>query len=356
MVQAMAEGKLSGAGKYGNQCQSLMAARYGFQKTLLTTSCSDALEMCAMLARLKEGDEVIMPSYTFVSTANAFVREGAKIVFADSLPGHPNIDPDAIESLINPKTRAVVVVHYGGVEPPMERISALCRTHGLLLIEDAAQSIHSRDKNGDWLGKKGDLAVVSFHDSKNLGCGEGGMLIINNPNYNHLAEILWEKGTNRYDFSKGKTDKYEWLEVGSSFLLADLNAAYLLAQLENAEEITRRRREAWDYYAAHLQRKEEYPIFNQQAVTDGDNHNAHIFFILLENKACRDILIQKFKEKQIIAVSHYLALHQSPYYTTHHGYKPLPNAEKFEDCLLRLPMYNDITRDEQDRVIEVLLA
>lgn len=349
MVHAMADGKISGAGQFSKKCANMLNNLYGYEHTLLTTSCSDALEMCAMLIDIGPGDEIIMPSYTFVSTANAFIRQGAKVIFADSTPQHPNIDPDSIANAITAKTKAVVVIHYGGIEPNMDKIIKLCKQHNIVLIEDAAQSIHSQKKN-QWLGKKSDLAVMSFHDSKNITCGEGGLLIINNQVYKEKAEILWEKGTNRYNFTLGKVHKYEWLDIGSSFLMADLNAAYLYAQLENADTITANRKKLWHNYAQQIQ-SNEFMTSCHDTITRENDHNAHIFYLDIHSALFKEKLLQVFKKENIYALSHYLALHNSPYYLSKNDKMSLPNAERFEHSILRLPLYMDLTISDQERVI-----
>lgn len=338
MQQAIINGKLSGGGEFSRKCQSFFEERYGFKKSLLTTSCTDALEMSALLLDIKEGDEIIIPSYTFVSSANPFVLRGAKIVFADSEVATPNIDVQQIESLITHRTKAIVVVHYAGVACDMESLLNICKKHNVYLIEDAAQAIDAFYK-GKPLGTFGHLAAFSFHDTKNITCGEGGMLAINDERFIERAEIIWEKGTNRKKFFRGEVDKYEWVDVGSSFLLSDLNAAFLWAQLERLDEIQAKRVEIWETYHHFLAKAN---FFQSPFIHDYASNNGHIYYITCNNIEERTDLIQYLKNEGIQTAFHYQSLHQSTFYKEKHDGRVLKSAEKFTDCLLRLPFYYEL--------------
>lgn len=340
---AVMRGHLSGNGFYSKKCQKWFEDKYGFGKCLLTTSCTDALEMCGLLLNLKPGDEVIMPSYTFVSTANAFVLRGAEIVFVDSQQEHPNMDVDAVEKAITKHTKAIVAVHYAGFPCDMERLSALAKKHNLVLIEDAAQAIDV-EYMGKYLGAWGDLATFSFHETKNIQCGEGGMLVVNNERFFDRAEILWEKGTNRQAFFRGQVDKYRWVDLGSSFLLSELNAAYLAGQIERITRVQEKRKAIVAWYMQglmplHVAGFVELPV-NQFSP------NGHLFYLLLKNSDERDALIAHLKYNNILAVFHYQCLHNSPFYLQNHAPKAMPNAERYENCLLRLPVYATLQTDE----------
>lgn len=350
---AIERGRLSGNNQYTKQCHGFFEKRYGFRKTLLTTSCTDALEMCALLARLEPGDEVIMPSYTFVSTSNAFVLRGAKIRFADSYPDNPNIDPAGIEALITPRTKAIVVVHYAGVACDMDPIMDIARRHNLLVLEDAAQAIESFYK-GKPLGGIGDAAAFSFHETKNIISGEGGLLSVNRADFAERSEILWEKGTNRAQFFRGEVDKYGWVDVGSSFLPAEIVAAYLWAQLENIDDIQAKRLAIWQRYWDGLKPLADAGHFNLPVVPDYATNNAHMFYLVLPNLDARTSLIDKLKGKDILAVFHYLSLHKSPFYAPHHDGRELPHCDHFADCLVRLPLFYELTEAEQAFIIETI--
>ncbi|MEO6252349.1 MAG: dTDP-4-amino-4,6-dideoxygalactose transaminase [Ferruginibacter sp.] len=351
---AVSSGKISGDGMFTKKCHEFFEKRYGFKKVLLTTSCSDALEMAAILLDIKEGDEVIVPSFTFVSTANAFVLRGAKIVFADCEEHTPNIDTTKIEALITPKTKAIVPVHYAGMACDMDAIMLLAGKYNLFVVEDAAQAIDSFYK-GRPLGSFGHLAAFSFHETKNIISGEGGMLVINDERFLHRAEIIREKGTNRSAFFRGETDKYGWVDIGSSFLPSDIIAAFLFAQLENLDEIQQRRKKIWETYykgLSGLQQKglADLPILPEYAV-----NNAHMFYIVCKDLEERTALIAKLKAEQIGAVFHYISLHSSPYYLTKHDGRPLPHADRFTNCLLRLPFYFELKEEDQQKVIDTIL-
>ena len=342
---AVKSGKISGNGKYTQLCQKFFEERYHFKKCLLTTSCTDALEMAAILLNIKEGDEVIMPSYTFVSTANSFVLRGAKIVFADSRADHPNIDETRIEALITNKTKAIVVVHYAGVACEMDTIMDIANRHNLFVVEDAAQAIDNyyAGKNGSQpLGSIGHLSAFSFHETKNIISGEGGMLAINDPQFCDRAEILWEKGTNRSAFFKGEVDKYGWVDVGSSFLPSEIIAAFLWAQLENLDKIQDQRKKHWNNYNEKLADWAKSNNILLPLVAEYSTNNAHMFYIICESEKQRSAIIGKLKAGNIMAVFHYISLHESEFYKDKHDGRFLDNTQKFTDRLLRLPLYYEL--------------
>lgn len=350
---SVSKGKISGNGIYTQKCQSFFEKEYGFKKTLLTTSCTDALEMAAILLNLKEGDEIIMPSYTFVSTANAFVLRGAKIIFADSEQLTPNIDAAKIEPLISKKTKAIVIVHYAGISCNMDAIINLAKKHNLFVIEDAAQAIDSYYKSIP-LGSMGDLATLSFHETKNIISGEGGMLIINNDKFIERAEIIWEKGTNRAAFFRGEIDKYGWVDIGSSFLPSEIVAAFLWAQLENLKDIQQKRLQIWNYYNEHLKEIEIEDKASLPYIPEYASNNGHIFYLVCKNLKEREALIAYLKKENIHAVFHYQGLHQSKFYKNVHKNTHLPNCERYSDCLLRLPLFYDLNNDMLDKIISYI--
>ncbi len=351
---AVYSGHLSGNGKYTKKCHQFFEDRYGFKKTLLTTSCTDALEMCAMLLDIKQGDEVIIPSYTFVSTALAFARQGAKIIFADSCNTHPNIDVNKIEALITEKTKAIVPVHYAGISVDMNKIMQLADKYNLFVIEDAAQAIDSYYKNKP-LGGIGHLGVFSFHETKNVISGEGGLLIINDDRFLKRAEILWEKGTNRASFFRGEINKYGWVDTGSSFLPAETTAAFLFAQLENIDTIQKKRIANWHLYYNGLktlqeQKKIKLPIISQYATNNG-----HMFYIICKTEQERANLIKHLKDNDIHAVFHYLSLHKSEYIKSQNNNTPvLPMSDFYMEHLLRLPMYYEMIEESINKVINTI--
>ena len=353
IFEAVRNGKISGNGKHTNLCQDFFQNRFGFKKSLLTTSCTDALEMSALLSNIDEGDEVIVPSYTFVSSALAFVRERAKIVFADSLANHPNMDTSKIKDLITEKTRAIVVVHYAGVACDMDPVMELAAKHNLIVIEDAAQAIDSTYK-GKPLGSIGHFGTFSFHETKNIQCGEGGMLAINDDQYANRAEIIWEKGTNRAEFFRGEVNKYGWVDIGSSFLPSEITSAYLYAQLQHLDNIQSKRKAIWERYYEHLSSLHELGHLELPTLPDFATNNAHMFFIITNSIEQRSKLISHLRSNEIHAVFHYLALHDSSYYTDKHDGRELPNAEKFENCLLRLPLFNDLKLEQVDLICKTI--
>ena len=354
MYQAVYTGKLSGNGVFTKKCQHFFEEQYGFKKCLLTTSCTDALEMCALLCDVKPGDEVIVPSYTFVSSALAFVRQGCRIVFADSTAYNPNIDAEKLEALITPKTKVIVPVHYAGVACDMDRIMKIADRHGLIVVEDAAQAIDSYYK-GRPLGTIGHLSAFSFHETKNIIAGEGGLLGINDGRFVRRAEIIWEKGTNRSEFFRGEVNKYGWCDTGSSFLPSEVIAAFLWAQLENMEMIQTKRKELWNRYFAGLQKLEEKGLMRMPNVPDYATNNAHMFYIVCRSLEERTGLINYLKEHDVLSVFHYLSLHKSDYYTKHYENIPeLPLCDLYADCLLRLPMYYELTLEQVDDITELI--
>ena len=336
--QAVASGKISGNGMFTKKCQAFFEDRYGIQKALLTTSCTDALEMCAILLDIKEGDEVIMPSYTFVSTANAFVLRGAKIVFADSSKETPNIDANKIEPLITVKTKAIVVVHYAGIACDMDVIMNLSKKYNIPVVEDAAQAIESFYK-GKPLGSIGHLSAFSFHETKNIISGEGGLLGVNDEKYIDRAEIIWEKGTNRSAFFRGEIDKYGWVDIGSSFLPSEIIAAFLWAQLENLEDIQNRRKEIWNFYLEKFKDNKKVIL---PYIPDYATNNAHMFYLLLENLEARNNFIQSYKEVGVNPVFHYVSLHSSPYFKDKHDGRKLVNCDRYANNLVRMPLFYEL--------------
>jgi dTDP-4-amino-4,6-dideoxygalactose transaminase len=351
--QAVESGKISGDGLFTRRCQDFFSFRYGFKKVLLTTSCTDALEMSALLLDIKEGDEVIMPSFTYVSTATAFVLRGAKIVFADIDPLTLNIDAGKIEKLISAKTKAIVVVHYAGVACQMDEIVDIAKKNNIFLIEDAALSIGASYK-GKALGSFGQMAAYSFHETKNIIAGEGGALLINDESFSERAEIIREKGTNRSKFFRGETDKYNWVDLGSSFLPSEIIAAFLYAQLENIDQILQKRISIWDKYSAELRDLEKQDKIRLPRIPEYASKNGQLFYILCKNLRERSSLIQFLLDKKIKTVFHYLPLHMSPYYQDKHDGRELPVTCDISDRLLRLPLFYTLEEKEQSYIIEMI--
>lgn len=345
---------MSGNGEYTKKCHNFFEQRYDFRKCLLTTSGTDALEMCAMLCELKPGDEVIVPSFTFVSTALAFLREGAKVVFADSSKETPNMEVSQIEPLITKRTKVIAVVHYAGVACDMDPIMALAKKHNLIVVEDAAHSIDSFYK-GRPLGSIGHLAAFSFHETKNISSGEGGMCVINDERFIRRSEIIWEKGTNRAEFYRGMVNKYGWCDMGSSFLPSEFNAAYLWAQLEQMDDIQNKRKHIWQKYYDGLNGKTD-PKIILPYIPNYATNNAHMFYLLCPSFEYRTALIHHLKENNIISVFHYLPLHSSKYYESKHDGRDLPNCENYANCLLRLPLYYELEDIEIDKIIKYIIS
>jgi dTDP-4-amino-4,6-dideoxygalactose transaminase len=348
--EAVESGKISGDGIFTRKCHKFFENRYGFKKTLLTTSCTDALEMAAILCDIHPGDEIIAPSYTFVSTVNAFVLRGAKIVFADCESTTPNIDAAQIDALVTPRTRVIVPVHYAGMACDMETIMNIAQRHGLFVVEDAAQAIDSFYKDRP-LGSFGTFGTFSFHETKNIISGEGGLLTLNDESYFNRAEVIREKGTNRSAFFRGEIDKYGWVDIGSSFLPSEIIAAFLYAQLENIEFIQRRRYHLWSLYNELLSPLQKEGLIYLPFIPLNASNNAHIFYIVCRSLDERSGLIDHLKRHDIMAVSHYLPLHLSAYYHERHDGRHLPNAERFANCLLRLPLYFTLGDRDVSRIV-----
>jgi len=353
MYQAVYNGKLSGNGEFTKRCQHFFEEKYGFKKCLLTTSCTDALEMAAILCDIHPGDEVIVPSYTFVSSALAFVRQGAKIVFADSMKRNPNIDADKIEALVTPRTKVIVPVHYAGVACDMDKIMEIAEKHNLLVVEDAAQAVDSYYK-GKPLGTIGHLSAFSFHETKNVISGEGGMLGVNDERFIRRAEIIWEKGTNRAEFFRGEVNKYGWCDIGSSFLPSEVVAAFLWAQLEALDDIQSKRKQLWDEYYKLLKPLADKGRFGLPDIPYYATNNAHMFYLVCNSLDERTALIKKLRDNDILAVFHYLSLHSSEYYKDKHDGRPLPECDRYADCLVRLPMYYELTLDSVHEIVEAI--
>lgn len=367
---AVATGHISGNGKYTKLCQNYFEERWSFKKALLTTSCTDALEMAALLLDIQPGDEVILPSYTFVSTALAFVRQGAILRFVDSRSDHPGMDEDQIEALINSKTKAIVPVHYAGVACDMEKIMAIANKHNIFVVEDAAQAIDSYYSNSPLQGGQGGkplndpqinpkalssighLGCFSFHETKNIQCGEGGLLTINDDRFLKRAEILWEKGTNRAEFFRGEVNKYGWVDTGSSFLPSEVTAAFLWAQLEELEKIQTRRKEIWHTYHKQLQNWAKTNKVQLPFVPDYATVNGHMYYLVCPSADFRTQLIAHLRKNNIHSVFHYLSLHKSPYYASKYDGPDLPLTDHYSDCLVRLPLYYDL--EEQEQIINCI--
>lgn len=347
--EAVKSGKISGDGIFTKKCHEFFERKYGFKKSLLTTSCTDALEMAAILIDTQPGDEIIMPSYTFVSTANAFVLRGAKIVFADSSPDNPNIDVARLEDLITDKTKAIVPVHYAGIACDMDAIMRLADKYELFVIEDAAQAIESFYKNRP-LGGIGHLAAFSFHETKNIISGEGGMLVVNDERFVERAEIIREKGTNRSKFFRGEVDKYGWVDIGSSYLPSEIISAFLYAQLENLDKIQAKRISLWQRYYENLENLSDKYGVRLPFIDEFASNNAHMFYLVCRSLEERTALLQHLKNANVHAVFHYLSLHKSPYYQDKYDGRELPNCDNYTDCLIRLPLFYELTPEQVDFV------
>ena len=353
LAQVAMSGKLSGNGKYTKLCQDFFEKRFGFKKCFLTTSCTDALEMAAILCDIQPGDEVIMPSFTFVSSANAFILRGATIRFADTYAHYPNIDPEEINKLITAKTKAILVVHYAGAACDMDAIMEIAGRHNLVVVEDAAHSIDSYYK-GKPLGSIGHFGTFSFHETKNIISGEGGMLVVNDERYVKRAEIIWEKGTDRAAFSRGEVNKYGWKDIGSSFLPSEITAAMLFCQLEQFTEIQNKRKNVWNQYYSSLKPLEEKGWLRLPALPDYATLNGNLFFIMLNSSKERSDLLAYLNKHGIHAVFHYLPLHSSDFFKNKHDERILQNTDRFSDCILRLPFYNEMKGEEIDQVVNTV--
>jgi dTDP-4-amino-4,6-dideoxygalactose transaminase len=351
IAQAVTLGNIGGDGHFTQGCSRLLEQRFGIRKVLMTPSCTAALEMAAMLCNLGSGDEVILPSFTFVSTANAVVRLGARPVFVDIRPDTLNIDEAAVEQAVTARTRAIFPVHYAGVGCGMARILAVARRQGLAVVEDAAQGVNAFWQ-GQALGSIGTLGTYSFHETKNYICGEGGALCLNDPALIERAEIIRDKGTNRKQFFRGQVDKYTWVDVGSSYVPSEICCAFLFAQLEQLDAITERRRQIYRRYQERLAPLEEEGLLRLPHLPGECESNYHLFYILLPDAATRDGLIDHLRQNGILAVFHYVPLHSSPMGRSF-GYEEgqLPVTESVSGRLLRLPFYYDLTEEEQERVV-----
>ena len=351
LIDVLHAEKLSGNGDYTKKCHLFFENKYGFNKVLLTISCTDALEMASLLIDAQDGDEIIVPSYTLVSSALAFTRQGAKIVFADSETNTPNLDVSMLETLITPRTKAIIPVHYAGVAVDMDPLLEIAKEHNLFVVEDAAQAIDSYYK-GKPLGSLGDFGCFSFHDTKNITSGEGGMLVINNPVFSKRAEILWEKGTNRSEFFRGEVNKYGWVDTGSSFLPSELNAALLFSQLERMEEIQRKRLHIWNIYNNSLKKLEEKKLISLQKIPEYATNNGHMYYMVCNTPEERTQLIEHLRQDGIHAVFHYLSLHKSEYAQKHNSDKSyLPMSDYYTERLVRLPLFYSMSDEDVDRVV-----
>src|ERR1051325_7599236 len=354
ITQAMSVGQIAGDQAFSKKCHALLEQTLGARKALVTTSCTHALEMAALLLDLKAGDEVIVPSFTFVSTANAFALRGARIVFADIRPDTLNLDETRLEALITPRTRAVVPVHYAGVGCEMEAILSIAGRHQVVVVEDNAHGLFGKHR-GRWLGTFGQLATQSFHETKNISCGEGGALLINDARYIERAEIVREKGTNRSRFFRGQVDKYTWVDIGSSYLMSDVLAAFLYGQLEVWPTIQNRRQQIWERYDAALREWAEPRVIRCPTVPAHCEQAWHMYHLLLPSLEQRQAFIAHLKARGILSVFHYLPLHLSPMGRTFGG-KPgdCPVTEQMSDRLVRLPFYNDLSEGDQERIVAAL--
>lgn len=348
-IRAERAGTISGNGIYTKKCQHFFEKRYGFGKALLTTSCTDALEMAGLLAGIQPGDEVILPSFTFVSTANAFLLRGAKLVFADTLPDVPNIDPAQVEALISPATKAIIVVHYCGIACDMDPVMELARKNNLVVIEDAAHALDSFYKDKP-LGSIGHFGTFSFHETKNIFCGEGGLLTVNDESFMNRAEIIWEKGTNRAAFYRGEIDKYNWADLGSSFLPSDLLASFLYVQLKILDKIQRKRIAHWNQYDRLLKSLENKGLIKLPVIPSFATVNGNMYYFVMPSAEDRDKMLGYLRQQGIQAVFHYLPLHSSPYFKDKHDGRELPNTDHFARCIVRLPFYYSL-KERQIRFI-----
>lgn len=353
LASAAISGTIAGNGKYTKLCHGIFESRFGFRKVLLTTSCSDALEMAALLCRIAPGDEVIMPSFTFMSTANAFLLRGAKVIFADTLPDIPNIDSAAVENLITPKTKAIVVVHYSGIACDMDPIMEIAARNNLGVVEDAAHAFDAHYK-GIPLGSIGHFGTFSFHETKNISSGEGGLLTINKAEEAKRGEIIWEKGTNRAAFYRGEIDKYGWVDIGSSFLPSDTTAAMLYTQLMRFEKIQTRRKEIWQAYYSQLKPLEQRGAIQLPIIPEYADVNGNMFYLVANNPSEQVELLNHLKKHGVHAVFHYFPLHSSPYFQDKHDGRSLPNTDRFSGSLLRLPLFYMLKKSQISYITQTI--
>lgn len=347
-------GRFAGNGEFGQRCQIELEKKFGYQKCLLTTSCTSALEFAALILDIREGDEVIIPSYAFVTTANAFVNRGAKIVFADSRTDHPNIDETKVEELITPRTKAIVALHYGGISCEMDKLKAISDKYAIYLIEDNAQGIGSYFKD-QALGGIGNFGALSFHETKNIHCGEGGAVLVNDHSMLDRSEVVWDMGTNRKAFKDGKVNSYGWVDLGSSFYPSELNSAFLKAQLEQFEEVNVKRLDLWNNYFEAFAELELKGLIERPKIPSYAKHNGHTFYLMMSSKVERDKLISFLAENGIQASFHFQALHRSDYHLNDNPDIRLPNCSKFTEQLVRLPLYLDMEQ-HQEFVIETVYS
>ncbi|MBI3511426.1 MAG: dTDP-4-amino-4,6-dideoxygalactose transaminase [Bacteroidetes bacterium] len=352
--KAVEAGNISGNGPYAQSAADFFTKRYGLRSALITDSCTSALEMSALLLNIRPGDEVIMPSYSFVSTANAFVLMGAKIIFADSTKDHPNMNVAAVEQLITPRTRALVCVHYAGVPCDPAQLKMICEKNNIHFIEDAAHAIDVKC-DGKYLGTFGDLGTISFHETKNVIAGKGGLLCVNDASLVERAQEIYENGTNRRSFLSGKVNRYEWTSLGSSFSLSDLNAAFLCGQLECIDVVNKKRISNWKNYYDRLHDALVKKGIGVCEIEKGTDHNGHIFFLVCRSQEERDALIRDCAAQNIHLVFHYQSLHKSPFFRNRHDGRKLVNADRFSDCLVRLPLFHELTEEQLSRVCEKVL-
>jgi len=345
----------SGDGKYTKFCHTYLKNYTKNSTPFLTTSCTHSLEMAALLLDIQQGDEIIIPSFTFVSTANAFLLRGAKIIFCDSHKNSPNMDINHVESLITARTKAIIPVHYAGISCQMDELVSMGITYNIKIIEDAAQGIGATYKNRP-LGTIGDIGCLSFHDTKNISCGEGGTIFINDTSLKLKAEILREKGTNRAAYFRGEIDKYGWKSLGSSYLLSDILAAKLLSQLEELEQITTKRKIIWQHYYVSLQALESDGKCRLPIIPEYANHNGHMFYLVCDNEKERNDLLTYLRENQIQSTFHYLSLHQSDYFKNKYTGDQLPNSDRFTDCIIRLPLHPQLELSKQNKVIDKIIS
>ncbi len=347
IAKAMETKILTGDMKMIRDCESFLESKYHFKKVFLTNSCTMALEISALVVDIQPGDEVILPSYTYVSTANAFALRGAKLIFTDSKSNHPNMDEKLIESLITDKTKAIVLVHYAGVSCDFSMIQNLAKKHNLFIIEDAAQCIDSYYLDSP-IGTLGDIACFSFHETKNIHCGEGGFIAINNPTLLEKTEIIRNKGTNRTAFARGEVAKYEWIDLGFSSMPSAISAAFLFSQLEKIEKVQKKRLRLWKNYFKILKPLQKSKQIQLPFIPKYASNNAHIFYFICSSEIERNDLISFLDSNGIQAVFHYQSLHASPYYKSKHDNRTLANADKYSQCLVRMPLFYDLKTDEQE--------
>lgn len=351
--RVFASGLFAGSGDFGKLCQQNLEKRFGYRKCLLTTSCTAALEFAALMLNIGPEDEVIIPSYAFVTTANAFANRGAKIVFADSRSDHPSIDEGKVEELITPRTKAIVALHYGGAACNMEVLSRIALKYSLFLIEDNAQGIRSYF-NDRPLGSIGNFGALSFHDTKNIHCGEGGAILVSDDRFEARAEVVWDMGTNKKEFKEGRVNSYGWVDLGGSFYPSELNSAFLASQLEQLDAVTERRLQVWNRYYDSFASIERSGKAERPKIPAYARHNGHTFYLVTKSLVERDRIIQYLRTNGIQAAFHFQSLHRSVYYENKHQGFAMSQADRFSDCLVRLPIYYSLNDEAQDKVINAV--